>query len=294
MIVGTRREMALLVIIGFGIGMALGLYLAWMVWPHEYYDSDPSKVRREFIEEYILIIAAQHALDGDIERARERLNQLGLADPVEAVAQVTNRSIAQGGDPITLRTLAGLSYSLGIGTSGMAVYLQTATPTSTPPATSTDTPTRTPTATQTSRPTLTATPQPEPSTPTPQPTSTPSPTSLPYFLLTEKRRICGEEEDRRLIQVQVTDLNGKGLPNIELVVSWSSEGGESVFTGLKPEHGLGYADFEMRNPRRSYQVMLPTSGDVVRDLEADPAAAGCPAGNTTVSWQLTFVGKQQP
>ncbi len=49
---------------------------------------------------------------------------------------------------------------------------------------------------------------------------------------------------RPLIQVLVYDAAEQGVPSVEVVVTW--EGGENhFFTGLKPEMGLGYADFRM-------------------------------------------------
>lgn len=297
MIIGTRREVIILAAIGFVIGLAVGLYVAWMIWPLEDYASDPSKVRREYVEDYIVLIAKHHALDENIERAQARLNALGISHVEETVAQLTNRYMAERADRSTIRALAKLSYALGVGTSGMAVYLPAVTPTpsatATPAATSTATPTVTASPTMTPAPSPTSSPSLAESTAGAKATSRPSPTPTRLgsstFLLTERRRICNEEAGVGQIEVIVRDSQGRGLSGVPIVITWDG-GEERFFTGLKPEYGAGYADFELRESKQTYTVTLPLSGDVVRELAANPVVAGCPSESISVSWQLTFVG----
>jgi len=297
MVVGSRREVVLLLIIGAIIGVAAGLYVAWEAWPVQYYDSDPSALNREYVTDYMVLIAEQHAVDGNTDRARARLQELGIEDIEEAVGQLTNYYIAEGGNLRTVRALAGLSYALGAGTSGMAIYLQKATPTPTPPSTSTPSPTATiaPTSTQTSTviPTSTVTPTAtmvkETVAPTSQPTATA--TNQPIFLLTERRRICSMEENAGKIEVYVQEANGAGIPGMQIDISWE-DGQESFFTGLKPDHGAGYADYAFRELDWEYAITLPLSGDTASMIAAHPVAAGCPSGSTAVSWQLTFIGNR--
>ena len=73
---------------------------------------------------------------------------------------------------------------------------------------------------------------------------------------------------------------------IELVVTWD-EGENHFFTGLKPELGLGYADFVM-TPSVVYSVRLADGGQPVNDL----TAAECQAEDGSRfwgSWLLIFV-----
>lgn len=69
-------------------------------------------------------------------------------------------------------------------------------------------------------------------------------------------------------------------------MTWNG-GEDHFFTGLKPELGLGYADFVM-TPKVIYSVHLADGGQAVGDL----TAAECVADDDSRywgSWFLTFV-----
>jgi hypothetical protein len=58
-----------------------------------------------------------------------------------------------------------------------------------------------------------------------------------------------------LIEVFVQNFEGQGVPGQAVRVRW--EGGEDrFFTGLKPERGPGYADFQMA-PDTGYIIDMP-------------------------------------
>lgn len=62
-----------------------------------------------------------------------------------------------------------------------------------------------------------------------------------------------------MIEVRVQDFEGTGLPGQPVRVRWTD--GESTFyTGLKPERGPSYADFEME-AELSYTVEMPGLSD---------------------------------
>jgi hypothetical protein len=73
---------------------------------------------------------------------------------------------------------------------------------------------------------------------------------------------------------------------VELIVTW--QGGEDhFFTGLKPELGLGYADFTM-TPGVEYTLQLGAGGEPVTDLKpAECQAAG--GARYWGSWRLIFI-----
>lgn len=298
MVVGSRREIVLLVIIGAVIGLAIGLYLAWELWPVEYVESDPSEVSREYVPDYIILIAEQHAFDGDTDRARTRLQELGISDIEETVVQLTNYYIAEGGKLSSVRALAGLSYAMGVGTSGMAIFLQTVTATPTSPATLTPVPAATiaPTSTCTDIPTATATATAVVTSelivlPTPSATATATPTRPPSFLLTERRRICSQEAGAGKVEVNVQEVDGTGIAGVRVEISWEDDK-EAFFTGLKPDRGPGYADYDLLEPDREYEITLPGGGNTATEIAAHPVTAGCPAGSVSVSWELTFVANR--
>ena len=80
------------------------------------------------------------------------------------------------------------------------------------------------------------------------------------------------------LQVYVQDVEGQGLPNVEVQVSWES-GWNRFFTGLKPEIDSGYADFQM-SPGQVYDVVV--WGTQVGDISTE----GCPS--EPAGWRLIF------
>jgi ABC-type dipeptide/oligopeptide/nickel transport system permease component len=58
---------------GAALGLLLGLLVAWVIWPVEYYNATPGHLRSDFREDYVLWVADQYARDGDQEQARARL-----------------------------------------------------------------------------------------------------------------------------------------------------------------------------------------------------------------------------
>jgi hypothetical protein len=185
----------------------------------------------------------------------------------------------------------------------------TATPTETPTPTPTETPTETPTSmptathTATPVPTDTTTPQPPTATPgatsTPVPTWTPTPTSVatatprptwtptlvptpePRFDVVQMKRRCDLTQEQ--LMVMVLDAAGQQLPNVELLVRW--DGGEDRFvTGLKPDIGLGYADFDLERGHTYQLVVIGAASQLVQNIVAEP----CEGASYLATWQVTL------
>jgi hypothetical protein len=114
-----------------------------------------------------------------------------------------------------------------------------------------------------------------------------TPTPGPAFRLVEQTSVCAEPGKAGQIAVWVRDDKGDQMPGIEIVVSWP-QGQDRFFTGLRPEQGAGYANFEMK-PGIEYEVALANfKGDVAEGLSAQLAPGLCPTGTLAVSWQLAF------
>ena len=76
-IMDTVRRLAVLFTgIALFVGIGLGLLFGWQVWPVQWYDTDPSDLRAEHQEDYILMIADSLAVNGDGDLARKRLTEL--------------------------------------------------------------------------------------------------------------------------------------------------------------------------------------------------------------------------
>jgi len=86
-----------------------------------------------------------------------------------------------------------------------------------------------------------------------------------------------------LLQATVLDAAGQPMPNVELLIRWST-GEDRFFTGLKPERGVGYADYTLEEGER-YQVgIVGTESDVAQEIVADV----CSEAGALASWVVVF------
>jgi hypothetical protein len=291
-------------ITGLVLGIVLGLFYAWVVSPVEYVDTSPASLRADFKDQYRALIAAAYVADGNLARAQARLNLLADVDEVRTLAEQAQRSLAEGGSRQAAQDLGLLAAAIGQGptplttssTAGEASPISTSTITSTPMTVSTEsslTPTSTtmPLATEVAPTKPVSTDQNAETTSIPSPSFVPLPTRTPTttpeapLVLQDRTFICDQKLNDPLIQVLAEDAAGKPVPSVEVVVNW--EGGEDhFFTGLKPELGLGYADFTM-TPGVEYTLRLAAGGQVISGL----TAAECETqtgGRYWGSWQLVF------
>jgi hypothetical protein len=116
--------------------------------------------------------------------------------------------------------------------------------------------------------------------PTIRPTSTPV---LNYRLLTQQR-ICDPDRDEPLLQIIVRDVDGTEIPGAEILVTWG-ESASRLFTGLKPELGLGYADLIIK-PETSYAVRLADGSEEASGIRASTCSSS--AGQRLISTRLIF------
>lgn len=295
---------------GLILGFVLGLMYTWGVQPVEYVDTTPGSLRADYKDRYRAMIAAAYQFNHDLVRAQARLELLKDDDMVRALAEQAQRTLGQGDAQVEAGALGMLAAALGevsgvgqanIGTPEVRTPTQTTQPTQPPTVqpspTATDTPEELPeTATAeaeqaqaTPAGTATISPTPRPTaTPSPTPSSTPTrtPTSTPAapFVLRTTQRICEQNQPGGLIQVIALDAADEQISGVEVIVTW--DGGEDHFyTGLHPELGRGYADFDMTKDI-VYAVRLAEAGQTARDLSEFVCSGGYPG-----SWRLTF---QQP
>ncbi|MBI3160279.1 MAG: hypothetical protein HYZ26_11840 [Chloroflexi bacterium] len=272
---------------GLLIGLALGLVYAWVLVPVELIDTSPQSLRADFQDDYRALVAAAFVASGDLGRARARLALLNDPDPARTLAMLAQRTLAEGGPADTARALGLLAAALGSGglppeaTSHETPPPETpgaATAAATPSATLDAPASGTPDAGPTGRPTRTV---------TPTPTRTPTPTQGPPFQLQERAPVCDPNLDPALIQVFVFDAAGAPVPGVEVLVTWAG-GQDTFFTGLKPEFGLGYADFQM-SAGVVYTLQLAAGGDPVPNLSPSSDCPPAEDGRAVPgSWRLVF------
>jgi hypothetical protein len=183
---GNRSSKILIgVLAGVAIGLFAGLWLGRDIQPTEDYTVAFADLEEQRREDYIVLVSALYALDGDPARAEERLARLNEEDTARLVADLAIKYIQRNKGLEVTQDLATLAHALGAGDEVMLAYVVTPTHTPTSVPTMTNTPLPTPTSTETPRPTEkpTATPTALPmSTPTPvppAPTSAPTPTAAP-------------------------------------------------------------------------------------------------------------------
>jgi hypothetical protein len=124
----SRKRVWLAVLLGlFGLvaGAGLGLWYGWEVDPVEYTDTDLAHLHPSYKDEFILMVSKAYALDGDLHRARARLEMLALPDPAGATATLAEQAIAQGAPPPRIRVLAQLAHALGASRPSFTPYLST-------------------------------------------------------------------------------------------------------------------------------------------------------------------------
>ncbi len=259
------------------IGLAGGLYYAWVVDPVIFTDASPARFNDRYRETYIILVSQSYAVNDNWPLAQQRLAALDDPEIAQTVNNLLDTAVRQQRPAPLLEQLAVVARQLGAQGPAIALFAPTPPasdlqPTPTPAIVTTPTNTPPPTGTAVATPTATVSPTAtRPATATPQ----------PNYRLTEQTRLCDEAEAITRIEVIVLDAFLNDLPGIEVAVSWQN-GSDRFFTGFKPENGRGYADFEM-SPDISYTVYLPDGSPEVSGLRIEECASGFSGG-----WQLTF------
>jgi len=300
----NNRRSPIYLITGLILGVALGIVYGWIWTPVEAIETSPQELRSDFKDAYRELIARAYQANNDLGRATRRLALLGDDDPARALAVQAQLTLGEDESAESARALGSLAAALQ-NPGGIPVSVDGSQQTLSPsPLVS---PTRgtqsadltTPTI---SAPTQSSTPEessmaqtpgiPEPTGSTPTPTSTPTPsptptaTQGPPFVLVDIPLECNPAIDPPLIQVYIFDGAGNPVPGVAILVSWDGGNTNRFVTGLKPEYGLGYADFTM-DPSITYSLRLEAGGDPINSItgrlceDQDEPYWG--------SWRLNFV-----
>jgi hypothetical protein len=209
-------------ILGIILGFSLALLITWWVAPNTRVLSSPAALHPSFRDEYHLLVASAYRATGDVERARSRLLPLHENDVVKSLLDQAIR-YQSGQDVSSLFPQAGMQA-----VQDLALLAQDLQSTPTP-----------------STPTL---PFAIPST-----VILPTRTWLPFDLISHEP-VCDSSASISLAHIYIGDSSGQPLTGVQVIVTW--EGGQEKFsTGLKPEKGLGYADFIL-TPGVSYTIQI--------------------------------------
>ncbi len=303
---------------GLLLGALIGYLISSFVWPVEYVDTNPAALSPEEKDRFRALIAAAYQANGDIVRAKARLELLGDPDLNRALADQAQRTLAGGKAPDEARSLGLLAVSLGQGpvTPPPPTILPASTATRLPPTASSPMSLESPTLTAsptaiaaqltltsaftsttpststlpvppvtpvqgTIAPTVVARPQ----TGTPPPSPTPTITPGAPFVLSKQEKVCDPKIGQSQLQLQAFDSADQAVPGLEAIVTWGNNEAH-FFTGLKPELGLGYGDFTISSGI-TYTLRLAEGGQPVTGLLAFecPNDSGKPYPG---SWKLIF------
>lgn len=240
---------------GLFLGLVLGIVYSWVISPISQVDTHPNLLRDDYKDIYRSLISRAYRANINLPRAEARLELIGDQEPALALAAQAQRFLAESEDNEMALILANLSS-----------VLQTANkPVPTMPQ-----PTSTPVPENSNGSNGNADQNTDDSTPSPTngviSSTTPSPTDSPPFILQDSSPICDPTLGESLIQVIATDGSGEGIPGVTLEISLGTDPTEVFYTGLKPELGLGYADFSAE-PGLTYQLEIPESGLIITDIE---------------------------
>jgi hypothetical protein len=257
-------------LIGLTLGVGGGLYWAWERDPRVEFNTEPWQLNEADRASYMVAIAIQYSYDSNLGLAINRLLELrSPGDPIQEMADVACKLATTGyvENASGLRAVRAMMtfYQLQ-GRTGCAdqlillndqvtpqLTIEAATPTLRPP------------------PTKTPTPQSIASTPTPPAQVVFAPTIEPRtdYIVADVRTFCSSDPALAgIIEVRVQDFNSNGIPGVGLLARWNS-GDSRFFTGLKPERGPEFADFEME-AGKSYTVEVINGSDPTQALVADP------------------------
>ena len=275
-------------------GFGLGLAYSWVISPLRVVDASPVALRADFKDSYRAAIAAAYTATGNLPRAQARLLLLKDANSVEALNAQAQRMLASGDSAQQADQVAALALALEEGpakvnsptslpaTEVVSNIKLTSTATFPPPPPDVPiilTETQTPAAVET---------QTTPVASTPRPTQTVVPTLGAPFRLSGQEDVCDPNLPDGLLQVVVLRSNRRQMPGIKILITWDS-GEEQFFTGLKPELGNGYADYQM-TPNVTYTIQLAVGSDIATGVSTPTCQT--PSGETFFGGiKLTF---QQP
>jgi hypothetical protein len=248
------------ILTGLILGLMIGMVYAWVISPIEEVDTHPHLLREDYKDIYRALIARAYQANNNLPRAEARLGLIDDGDPALALAAQAQRYLAEGGEVEVAKVLANLSSAL------QSAAIAAATPQPTNLSTQVEDnggDQTTPTEGNNEEESTQNTPTPSEEAAT-EPTATP--TESPPFILQDSSPICDPTLGEPLIQVIATNSNGEGVPGVALEVSLGPDLKETFYTGLKPEIGLGYADF-LAEPGLTYTLEVPESGLVIEDIE---------------------------
>lgn len=106
------------------MGLVLGFAIGWWLWPVQYTNTAPDVLRRDYRDDYVVMVATAYEVEKDLDQARQRLRLLDPEEPAVPVVELANRLIEVGGAAEDVTRLARLAWALGTLTPTLTPYLE--------------------------------------------------------------------------------------------------------------------------------------------------------------------------
>jgi hypothetical protein len=273
------------ILIGLIVGIMVGLFYAWQIDPLVVRNVTPADLRPEDKQAYVISAAQEYAASQDLERVVTRLLAVEPEQNPFQVAADTACELIRTGQVTDLshieaiRSLRTIYEPQGYQATCDVTAFNTPVPVTVvvPTPTATFTPSITPAPSKT--PTKQLAPLPANS---PIPNSTTIAQDNATFREAFVEQYC-DPNSSGIIEVYVRDTTSLGMPGMPIEVLDQERNRAVFYTGLKPERGDDYADFEMELGE-TYRVGIAGLGQPSRELEAVP----CDESGTIISYRVVI------
>jgi hypothetical protein len=224
--------------------------------PVEFKNANLADLRQSLKDDYVRMASIAYEKSVNLQASQRRIQTLDLANPTLAFSDLITRE-TNSSNTATRDALIHLGKALGL---------------------------KLPYTAQ----------RPAPDIPTPVAVfvvATPVPTILTFRLVEHLQLTCVDTPDTATLRMIVRDAAGHDLPNIGIEVR-GGDVTETIYTGLKPERGVGYADYEATPGTWAVRI-LDAESETISDLTIGAAPADCRAdrGATPRGWKLVFQQK---
>jgi len=221
----------LLVLVSLAVGMGIGLGVSWGILPTGNKDTTPVTLIQSDKDIYRSFIADSYYATHDLVRAKIRLELLDGEDAPNSIVDQMERLLLDQNGGTDRNTLLVLHDAI-VNTQDHSTPMITL-PINTAEATRSVTTKIITLSSVSPFPTGKLT------------TSNSTPTAKPsIFIVRNQTRVCDSSQQSPLLQVIIFNQSGKPASGVVIIIS-SSAGSERILTGLKPELGAGYVDFQL-------------------------------------------------
>ncbi len=119
----TFKRALLVFLTGLLFGGLVGVYLGWVAFPVRLVDVVPADLEEPLQDDYLRLIAATYAVDGNVAQAQNRVVSLGKGDWRAWLLAETIDAILRDPAGRDTRRLVALAAALGLESPAFAPYL---------------------------------------------------------------------------------------------------------------------------------------------------------------------------